>query len=201
MSRAGSCRGRRVPHLSDAGYLYKPDLPVKLLSPRILIPVCAALAFTYHSNVNGHEAGDAAPNCALTSFTGGQRYDLQQFHGKVLYVDFWASWCSPCARSFPFMNDLDREFRDRGLQIVAINEDEKLEDAQTFLAKYPANFTVVFDAGGQCARKIGVKGMPSTYLVDRQGVIRHVHLGFRPGAAEKLHGLVEQLLTNNPAGQ
>jgi thiol-disulfide isomerase/thioredoxin len=190
-----------VPHLSDEGYLYKkPDLPVKLLS-RILIPVCAALAFTYNSNVNGHEAGDAAPNCALTSFTSGQRYNLQQFLGKVLYVDFWASWCSPCARSFPFMNDLDREFRGRGLQIVGINVDEKPEDAQAFLAKYPASFMVAFDAGGQCARKIGVKGMPSAYLVDRQGVIRHVHLGFRSGDMEKLRGLVEQLLANSLAGQ
>jgi peroxiredoxin len=172
-----------------------------MLSPRGFIPVCAALAFTLSANVNGHEAGDAAPDCELASFGGGQSQDLGRFHGKVLYLDFWASWCIPCARSFPFMNQLHRDLEGRGLQVLGVNMDEKPDDAQAFLAKYPASFTVAFDTGGQCARKIGVKGMPSSFLIDREGIIRHVHLGFRPREAEKLRGLIEQLLTESPVGQ
>jgi thiol-disulfide isomerase/thioredoxin len=131
--------------------------------------------------------------------------NMGQFKGKVVYVDFWASWCTPCARSFPFMNDLDREFHDRGLIVLAINLDEKLEDAQAFLAKHPASFALAADPSGQCPRDFGVRGMPSSYLVDRQGMIRHVHLGFRAGEAEKLRALVEQLLAEGagsaaPAG-
>jgi peroxiredoxin len=170
------------------------------LPTRGFASVCAALAFTLCSTVNGHEAGDAAPNCELTSFGNGQRQGLEQFRGKVLYLDFWASWCAPCARSFPFMNQLQSDLEGQGLQVLGINMDEKPEDAQTFLAKYPANFTLAFDAGGECARTIGVKGMPSSYLIDRKGIIRHVHLGFRPREAEKLRGLVEQLLTESSAG-
>ncbi|MGZ8955933.1 MAG: TlpA family protein disulfide reductase [Methylovulum sp.] len=140
------------------------------------------------------EKGDAIPKCALTSLADSQPYDLQQFQGQVLYVDFWASWCGPCAKSFPFLNKLDSDFRDKGLQIVGVNLDEKASDAQDFLAKYPANFAIAADSGEQCARSFNVQGMPSSYLIDRKGVIHYVHMGFRPAEAEELRVLVEQLL-------
>lgn len=167
---------------------------------RIIALICTALVFALPSIVHGTDAARAAPNCTLTPIRDSGRYDLRRFHGQVLYVDFWASWCGPCARSFPFMNELEREFRDRGLQVLGINLDEKIEDARDFLAKHPVGFTVAVDADGQCPRDFGVQGMPTSYLVDRQGVIRHVHLGFRPGEAEKLRARVEQLLAENLAG-
>jgi len=119
---------------------------------------------------------------------------MQQLRGKVVYVDFWASWCGPCKKSFPFMNAIDSEFRARGLQILAINVDEQPATAQEFLSRYPANFALGADNTGQCPRAFGVKAMPSSYLVDREGVIRYVHLGFRPGHAEQLRQAIEQLL-------
>ncbi len=142
--------------------------------------------------------GSKAPDCALISINDSQRYDLQQFHGKVLYVDFWASWCPPCAKSFPFLNELDRDLKASGLQIIGINLDQTPEDAKTFLAKYPANFTVAADTNEKCAKDFDVKAMPSSYLVDRKGVIRHVHLGFRSGEAKELRLLAEQLLAEKP---
>jgi thiol-disulfide isomerase/thioredoxin len=141
----------------------------------------------------------AAPNCALTSIEDKQRYNMAQFRGRVLYVDFWASWCGPCAQSFPFMNGLDREFRDQGLQVLGINVDEKPRDALTFLVKHPAGFHIAADSTGQCPKAFGVKAMPSSYLIDRNGVIRHVHLGFRPGQANQLRDKVLQLLAEKPA--
>jgi thiol-disulfide isomerase/thioredoxin len=167
--------------------------------------VIVALALALCSPVQAAGSGTAAPACTLQALGDRAPLDVRQFRGKVVYVDFWASWCAPCARSFPFMNDLDREFRDRDLIVLAINLDEKLEDARTFLAKYPASFALAADPSGQCPRDFGVRGMPSSYLVDRQGMIRHVHLGFRAGEAEKLRALVEQLLAEDagsaaPAG-
>jgi peroxiredoxin len=156
--------------------------------------VIVALALALCSPVQTAGSGTAAPACTLQALGEGSQIHVEQFKGKVVYVDFWASWCAPCVRSFPFMNELDREFRDRGLQVLAINLDEKLEDARTFLAKHPASFALAADPSGQCPRDFGVRGMPSSYLVDRQGIIRHVHLGFRPGDARKLWALVEQLL-------
>lgn len=156
--------------------------------------VCAALALAFHSNVHGLEAGNPVPNCRLAPLGVEQEQELRQYQGKVLYVDFWASWCGPCAQSFPFMNDLAGDLQRDGLQIVAVNLDANREDAQAFLAQRPAHFTVLADAGGQCAQEFGVQAMPSSYLVDRQGVVRHVHKGFRPGEAQEFRVLVEELL-------
>jgi peroxiredoxin len=168
------------------------------MNQRILALLFATLALTPIQIIIAAEINGKAPDCALTSIDGKQRYDLQKFHGKVLYVDFWASWCPPCAKSFPFMNDLDRDLKDKGLQILGVNLDQVPEDAKTFLAKYPANFTVVSDADEKCARDFDVKAMPSSYLVDRNGVIRHVHLGFRQGEAKELRVIAEQLLEEKP---
>lgn len=166
---------------------------------RVIVFSCATLALT--ANVYGLEAGQAAPNCSLTPLGTAERHDLQQLRGKVVYVDFWASWCSPCARSFPFLNSLHRELRDRGLQVVGINLDEKPEEAKHFLEKHPAEFTVAFDANGRCPQDFGVQAMPSSYLLDREGNIRHVHLGFRRGESEMLRDFVEQLLAESSADQ
>lgn len=170
------------------------------MNQRIIVVFFSTLALTLHPSANGLETGQAAPDCSLTPVGDEQRYDMHQFRGKVLYVDFWASWCFPCARSFSFMNELDSELRNRGLQILAINLDENSDDAKNFLAKHPTRFSVAFDAGGRCPQDFGVKAMPSSYLVDRKGIIRHVHLGFRPGEAEKLRVFVEQLLAESSQG-
>ncbi len=164
------------------------------------LSTACALALVCHGNANGFDAGQEAPNCSLVPVGNEQSFELDRFRGKVVYVDFWASWCSPCVQSFAFMNDLEGQFRGKDLHVLGINLDEKPDDARDFLAKHPANFTVAFDAGGRCPQDFGVQGMPSSYLVDRNGVIRHVHLGFRRGEAEKLRGLVEQLLAEGPAG-
>ena len=153
-----------------------------------------ALACALCSPVRAAGPGSATPTCTLQALGEGSPINMGQLKGEVVYVDFWASWCTPCARSFPFMNRLHRELADRGLIVLAINLDEKLEDARAFLAKHPASFALAADPSGQCPRDFGVRGMPSSYLVDRQGMIRHVHLGFRAGEAEKLRALVEQLL-------
>lgn len=167
------------------------------LAKRFLIG--AALAFAVNAQAHDIVPGTAAPNCKLAALGNGADHDLGQYKGKVLYVDFWASWCGPCAQSFPFMNKLDNELRNRGLQVVAINLDENAEDAKAFLDSHPASFVNVADAsGGQCPQEFGVMGMPSSYLIDRHGVVRHVHVGFRPGEAEKFRALVEQLLADEP---
>ncbi len=167
------------------------------MTQRILALLCAALALGPIQTIVAAEAGGQVPDCALASMGDAQSYGLKQFRGKVLYVDFWSSWCGPCAQSFAFLNDLHRDLKDRGLQIIAVNLDEVPEDAKAFLAKHPANFTVAADANQQCAKDFAVKAMPSSYLVDRNGVIRHVHLGFRPEEAKEFRVLAEQLLAES----
>ena len=171
------------------------------MNQRLLAVLYAVLAMIPLKSIMAAEAGSAMPDCALTSLADKQSFNLQQFKGKVIYVDFWASWCGPCAKSFPFMNELSRDLKNKGLQVIGVNMDETLADTQGFLAQYPASFDIAKAADGneQCAKDFSVQAMPSTYLVDRNGTVRHVHLGFRSGEARELRTLVEQLLSETPS--
>lgn len=155
---------------------------------------CLLLAAIAMPTVMAAHVGQAAPNCKLTFLDEGDQVAIRQWRGKVVYVDFWASWCPPCVKSFPFLNNLHQQFGDQGLQIVGVNLDEKLSDAQDFLAKFPIRFDIVTDPGQQCAKSFDVQAMPSSFLIDRNGVIRHIHLGFRSGDVKELRAQVQKVL-------
>src|SRR5438552_16018809 len=105
---------------------------------------CSALASTIAAAVG---VGERAPPFALPT-AAGDTVSLERLRGKVVYVDFWASWCGPCRRSFPWMNEMQRRYGSHGLSIVAINVDKKRADASRFLTETPAEFTVVYDSPG-----------------------------------------------------
>lgn len=137
--------------------------------------------------------GQAAPAFDLP--TGdGRSLSLASLKGKVVLVDFWASWCGPCATAFPALENLFQEYRSRGFEVMAINLDEKRADAERFLADRPHAMSVVFDSGGKAARAFGLEGMPTSYLLGRDGRVRFVHVGYTPGAIENYRREVEQLL-------
>lgn len=138
--------------------------------------------------------GDSAPACQASAMSAGKRLDLAAHRGRVVYVDFWASWCAPCAKAFPFLNRLDAEFGQSGLTVVGISVDERLADAERFLKRFPARFETAHDATGSCPRAFGVIGMPSSYLIDRHGRIRAIHVGFRDGDAVQRTEEIERLL-------
>ena len=131
--------------------------------------------------------GEAPPAFTLAT-AKGDTVVLDRLKGQVVYVDFWASWCGPCKRSFPWMNELAERYGDKGFTVVAVNVDKKREDAERFLAATPARFTVVYDAPGATPAAWAVKGMPSSYLVDRSGRVVMVEQGFR----DEQKALVEQ---------
>jgi thiol-disulfide isomerase/thioredoxin len=146
-------------------------------------------------------APSVVPGCDARSLTGSGSYDPRQFHGDVVWVDFWASWCGSCAESFPFLEDLQRQLGGRGLRVLAISVDERVRDARAFLARHPVGFALAADPGGKCAGRFGVRALPAAFLVDRQGNVRHVQAGFRADQAPALRGRVEALLaeTAEPA--
>lgn len=98
--------------------------------------------------------------------------------GKVVYIDFWASWCIPCRKSFPWLNNLKAKYQQQGLTILSINLDHSRVLADEFLAQIPADFPVIYDPKGLIARKYKLKGMPSSFIVNRQGEIVSAHVGF-----------------------
>ncbi len=139
-------------------------------------------------------SGQSAPKCDLTHMNDGQSLDWTLLEGKVVYLDFWASWCIPCVQSFPFMTQMQRELKEQGLVVIAVNVDEERKDAEEFLSRYPAGFIVVSDPQQACAQTYAVKAMPSSYVIDRQGKIRDVHLGFRRGESQQFRTIVERIL-------
>lgn len=128
------------------------------------------------SLVQGIEIGKAAPECPALS---AQKMDLAAYKGKVLLVDFWASWCGPCRKAMPFLNNKRKEFGKDGFEIIGINVDENSQDATEMLKADPVDYPVAYDPQGQCPGVFEVKAMPSSYLIDKQGKIRVIHLGFR----------------------
>lgn len=119
---------------------------------------------------------------------------LQQFSGKVVYVDFWASWCAPCQKSFPFMNELHTKYSEKGLRIIAINVDKERADVAIFLRKNPAQFLIAFDAVGQTPKQYQVKGMPSSYLIGRDGRLIKIHQGFKEADREQIERSIQEAL-------
>ncbi|SER70843.1 Peroxiredoxin [Nitrosomonas sp. Nm51] len=157
---------------------------------------CFAIAATTAAAVQ--LVNKPSPACALTTLDGQPVKSLQALKGEVIYLDFWASWCPPCVQSFPFLNQLHREFGEQGLRIIGVNLDEKTADANAFLNKHDAQFAIAADPTKQCAKDFDVIAMPSSYLIDREGVVRYIHRGFRPGETDKLRMVVEQLLHHQP---
>ncbi len=164
------------------------------MKQHIFFSLCVVWVLGFVGLIQAAEIGDSSPDCQIAPHEHQASYALKHLQGKVVYVDFWASWCGPCAKSFPFLNALDQEFNTKGLQIIGINLDEQPTEAADFLAKYPAQFTIASGDNQQCAENFAVKAMPSSYLIDRKGHIRHIHLGFKPDEADQLKTLVNQLL-------
>jgi thiol-disulfide isomerase/thioredoxin len=99
--------------------------------------------------------------------------------GQAVWVDFWASWCAPCRRSFPWMNEMHGKYADAGLTIIAVNVDKERELADEFLDETPAEFRVHFDPAGALAEEFGVQAMPSSFLLDADGNVVAAHYGFK----------------------
>lgn len=157
----------------------------------------ALTCFTIPSGFAHLEGDVPPPQCNLTALDGKKVEDWSTLKGEVVYVDFWASWCPPCIQSFPFMTQLTDEFKEKGLHVIGVNLDENSQDAINFLKQHPVNFSVLMDETKRCAEDFGVIAMPSTYIIDKNGLVRHIHRGFRAGEMEELRHLIKQLLAEN----
>ena len=121
-------------------------------------------------------------------------FDLLEFRGKVVVLDFWASWCVPCRRSFPWMNSMQEKYGSDGLVIIGVNLDADDADAQAFLNETPAEFRIISDPDGTLARKHDVNAMPTSYVFDRSGNLVTRHLGFKVKRQEEYEALLVDTL-------
>jgi len=115
--------------------------------------------------------GDTAPAIEETDFLTGKFFKLDALKGSVVLVDFWASWCGPCRKSFPFMERMQSKYESRGLKIVGVSLDEDSTAVRTFLDSLPAHFSILHDPTGKSAEAYGVVAMPTSFLIDKSGRI------------------------------
>ena len=139
-----------------------------------LLALC--LAFPAHASAAPRLT--TAPRFTLPALHG--KASLDSLRGRVVLVDFWASWCEPCKRSFPWLAEMHHGYSGKGLTIVAINLDKDRALADAFLDRYPAPFTVAFDPTGATAETYKVAAMPTSFLIGRSGEILYSHAGFDP---------------------
>lgn len=123
--------------------------------------------------------------------------DLAAYRGKVVYLDFWASWCGPCKLSFPYMRSLRARYQNRDLEIVTINLDRNPALAAAFLSQVGGGLPVVYDREGALARRFSVKDMPTSVLIDRRGNIRFTHRGFHPDRTAEYQQHINQLINEH----
>jgi thiol-disulfide isomerase/thioredoxin len=150
--------------------------------------ILAALIFLIPFSIS------AAPAPDFTLPTGEGEMTLSNLKGQVVYLDFWASWCGPCRKSFPWMNEMQKQYKDQGLTIIAVNLDKDLKQARKFLSLYPADFTIAFDPKGDVPLLYDVKGMPTSYIIDKDGNIHTTHIGFRKKDTAELESAFQSLL-------
>jgi thiol-disulfide isomerase/thioredoxin len=142
------------------------------------------------SSVWAVEAGKPLPDLGLA--------EVQKTKGQYIYIDYWASWCGPCRQSFPWMNALQAKLGPKGLKVVAVNVDAKRADADKFLTHTPALFTIAYDPQGESAKKLAIKTMPTSMLVNPDGKVLFVHSGFRAEEKEPLEAkIVAAMLSGN----
>ncbi len=140
------------------------------------------------------DEGETAPSFAAKSLTGPGTVSLSSYRGKVVYLDFWASWCAPCQAALPALEELRKEFPADQFQVIAVNVDQDPEKALRLLEKHKIGYPSAADPEGRLPETFKLKTMPTSYLIDREGVVRLVHPGFRSSDVEELRKKIQTLV-------
>ena len=123
-----------------------------------------------------------------------ETFNAEKYAGKVVVLDFWASWCVPCRRSFPWLNAMHKKYADDGLVIIGVNLDMERADAARFLEEYPAEFAILYDENQELAKQFEVVAMPSSYVIGRDGKILARHMGFKVKQQDEYESIIVDAL-------
>jgi len=144
------------------------------------------------------DAGQPAPSFSAHALDGDSTLSLGAYKGKVVFLDFWASWCGPCQTAMPLIESLRNEFPADQFQVLAVNVDQDPQKAKAFLSRRKVGYPSVSDPEGRLPATYGLKTMPTSYLIDRNGVVRAVHPGFRASDLDGLRAQIRALIGTPP---
>lgn len=164
----------------------------------LFIIALSPISFADTHSADNRSAAHRANLVKAASFSlpgvAGQQVSLADYRGKVVLVDFWASWCTPCIRSFPWMNKMIDTYSDDGFVVIAINMDQDPELAKKFLQRYPNKMTIAFDPNGTVAEQYEVMGLPNSFILNKEGDIAYKHIGFRLKDVAQYEAEIKSLL-------
>jgi len=143
--------------------------------------------------VAAKEVSGPAPDFTLKS-RGGENLKLSEFRGEVVMINFWASWCGPCRKEMPLLDQLYRRYHPMGFTILGVNVEEDSGDALRLLKEIPVTFPILFDRDNKVSEAYELVAMPSTVMVDRDGNMRFVHLGYLPGYEREYEAQIKALI-------
>ena len=185
--------------LGTSSFASTPFLAASLVLPLALASGCGGAGASGDGANSGGDGkhpliGSPAPDFAAASVNGKGKAAVKASSGKVLIVDFWATWCEPCKKSFPKLEDLYVKFKASGMDMIAVSEDDENSGLTDFGSTFGAKFPLVWDDGKAIAGKWQPKSMPSTFIVDKKGIVRFVHLGYHDGEEAEIEKEVKSLL-------
>ena len=161
---------------------------LKTILPGIILAIFAA-----SSLASSTLEGQSAPDFVLKS-SAGDNLRLSEYRGDVVMINFWATWCGPCRQEMPLLDDLYSRYERVGFTLLGVNIDDDSRRAMKMIEELGVNFPVLFDDGKDVSKLYAVEAMPVTVLVDREGTVRHVHHGYKPGYEEKYLTEIRSLL-------
>ena len=164
------------------------------IARRLLLACCAALALpgaAFAAAAPG--PGSPAPEFTLAARDGG-KVSLADLKGQVVMINFWATWCGPCRQEMPLLAQLQAKYEPLGFTMIGVNVEPDSAAAVAWLKSVPVTFPILFDTDSAVAGRFGVEGMPSTVFVDRNGQVRYVHRGYKPGDEAKYADMIRSLV-------
>lgn len=153
---------------------------------------CAAIGFTTSATA-ASAVNSPAPDFTLKS-SDGKNIKLSELRGQVVMVNFWASWCGPCRQEMPLLEQLHKKYQPMGFTLLGISVDENTSDATKFLKGVDVSFPILFDNESEVSDLYRVNAMPTTVIIDRNGKVHSIHLGYKPGVEEKYQQQIRALL-------
>jgi len=165
----------------------------KLSTVGLSLILLASLSIGIAGPASAAAGAGPAPNFTLKSL-GGKNLKLSELAGNVVLINFWASWCGPCREEMPLLNALHKKYQPLGFTVLGVNVEEQADNARGFLNDFPVDFPVLLDSNNRVSKLYKVIAMPTTVVVDRDGNMRFLHKGYKPGDEKKYRKMVKKLV-------